>query len=151
MLSSHLASAGPAILHAYWALATSAALIAALPITSMQGFRCGPMILRASRISLNACRTQCSDCMRTCSQACCAAVGGPRQAVGQQATRQSGTSDGEQIMQLCNSDQSTFAIGIMGSMCLLCRMLQCLKAGLDISMRSVLHATQQVLLASLLT
>lgn len=40
MLSSQLAAACPAVLHAYWALATSAALLAALPMHSMQGFRC---------------------------------------------------------------------------------------------------------------
>lgn len=34
-----LAALAPHVLHAYWGLATLAALVAALPITGMQGFR----------------------------------------------------------------------------------------------------------------
>lgn len=141
MLSSQLAAACPAVLHAYWALATSAALLAALPMHSMQGFRCG-------FYSLASCNT-CSAvavfhgqiCMHTCLQACCAAVGGPWQAVGQQAARQSGTSDGEHAMQSGTIYKLALAI-VIYSMCILCRMPQSHSAGLATSMHSALHAMQ---------
>lgn len=38
-LLNQLLGAAPYVLHAYWALATFAALVAALPMHGMQGFR----------------------------------------------------------------------------------------------------------------